>query len=37
MTGGVVSAMTTGFWASKSDRIGRRKVLSILELGFFIK
>lgn len=36
MTGGAVSALTTGYWAGKSDRIGRRKILSLLELGFLV-
>lgn len=33
---GLLSAITTGFWASMSDRIGRRKILALCEFGLLL-
>ncbi|KAL1406985.1 hypothetical protein Q8F55_006398 [Vanrija albida] len=33
---GLLSALTTGLWASVSDRIGRRKVQSVVQFGMFL-
>jgi hypothetical protein len=34
---GFLAAMTTGHWAGVSDRVGRTKILSIVELGCVLK
>lgn len=36
MTAGLLAALTTGFWAGISDRIGRRKVLAVVALGLML-
>ncbi|WVQ83644.1 hypothetical protein IAT38_005786 [Cryptococcus sp. DSM 104549] len=36
LTMGVLSALTTGFWGQTSDRLGRTKVMAIVELGLLL-
>lgn len=36
MTAGLLSALTTGFWAGVSDRIGRRKIMAVVALGLML-
>ncbi|WVQ75612.1 hypothetical protein IAR50_005241 [Cryptococcus sp. DSM 104548] len=33
LTMGILSALTTGFWGQTSDRLGRTKVMAVVELG----
>ncbi|WVR09622.1 hypothetical protein IAU60_006694 [Kwoniella sp. DSM 27419] len=35
-TMGVLAALTTGFWGQTSDRLGRTKVMAIVELGLLL-
>jgi len=37
MTAGILAAMTTGHWAGVSDRLGRRPIMAIVEVGYLIK
>jgi hypothetical protein len=34
---GLLSAMTTGYWASVSDRIGRRPIMAMVQFGLLLK
>ena len=34
---GLLSALTTGYWGQRSDRIGRTKVMAIVEMGMVLK
>lgn len=36
LTGGLLSSLTTGFWGGVSDRYGRKVILVLSLLGFFI-
>lgn len=36
MTAGLLSALTTGFWAGVSDRIGRRKIMAVVAFGLML-
>ena len=34
---GILAALTTGYWGQKSDRIGRTKIMAIVESGLLLK
>lgn len=36
MSAGLLAALTTGFWASVSDRVGRRKIMAVVALGLMV-
>nr|XP_019010539.1 uncharacterized protein I206_05011 [Kwoniella pini CBS 10737]OCF49320.1 hypothetical protein I206_05011 [Kwoniella pini CBS 10737] len=36
LTMGLLSALTTGFWGKTSDKLGRTKVIAIVELGLLL-
>jgi nitrate/nitrite transporter NarK len=34
---GVLSALTTGYWGQLSDRVGRTKIMAVVETGLLLK
>jgi nitrate/nitrite transporter NarK len=37
LTMGILAALTTGYWGQMSDRIGRTKIMAIMETGLLLK
>lgn len=37
VTTGILSALTTGYWGQMSDRLGRTKMMAMVEAGLLIK
>ena len=37
LTMGILSAFTTGYWGQTSDRVGRSKVMALVEVGLLLK
>jgi hypothetical protein len=37
LTTGLLSALTTGFWMQRSNRVGRRKVMAGAVLGLLLQ
>jgi len=37
LTMGLLSALTTGYWGQTSDRVGRAKIMAVVETGLMLK
>jgi nitrate/nitrite transporter NarK len=37
LSSGILSAFTTGYWGQVSDRVGRTRIMAVVETGLAIK